>query len=72
MAELMQHSAKDAIAFGDGMNDKEMLQMAGKGCIMENAHQTLKDLLPNMEVIGTTRMKQFLIIYVSYTKCDPS
>ena len=53
MAELMQHSAKDAIAFGDGMNDKEMLQVAGKGCIMENAHQTLKDLLPNMEVIGT-------------------
>lgn len=53
VAELMQHSAKDAIAFGDGMNDKEMLQMAGKGCIMENAHQTLKDLLPNMEVIGT-------------------
>ena len=35
------------------MNDKEMLQMAGKGCIMQNAHQLLKDLLPDMEVIGS-------------------
>jgi hydroxymethylpyrimidine pyrophosphatase-like HAD family hydrolase len=25
---------KDCIAFGDGMNDAEMLSMAGKGCIM--------------------------------------
>ena len=53
VAELMQHTIHDAIAFGDGMNDKEMLKMAGKGCIMQNAHQTLKDLLPNMEVIGS-------------------
>lgn len=53
VAKLMQHSVKDAIAFGDGMNDKEMLQMAGKGCIMQNAHQLLKDLLPDMEVIGS-------------------
>ncbi len=27
--------------------------MAGKGCIMGNAHQRLKDLLPELEVIGT-------------------
>ena len=27
--------------------------MAGKGCIMQNAHQLLKDLLPDMEVIGS-------------------
>lgn len=53
VASLMQHTPKDAIAFGDGMNDKEMLKIAGKGCIMENAHQMLKDLLPHMEVIGS-------------------
>ncbi len=35
------------------MNDKEMLNMAGKGCIMSNAHQRLKDLLPELEVIGS-------------------
>ncbi len=43
----------DCIAFGDGMNDAEMLSMAGKGCIMANAHQRLKDLHPELEVIGS-------------------
>ncbi|MBC7176569.1 MAG: HAD hydrolase family protein, partial [Klebsiella pneumoniae] len=37
------------IAFGDGMNDAEMLSMAGKGCIMANAHQRLKDLHPELK-----------------------
>ena len=27
--------------------------MAGKGCIMHNAHQGLKDTLPAVEVIGS-------------------
>jgi hypothetical protein len=35
------------------MNDAEMLSMAGKGCIMQNAHQRLKDLHPELEVIGS-------------------
>lgn len=35
------------------MNDAEMLSMAGKGCIMEGAHQRLKDLHPELEVIGS-------------------
>ena len=48
----MGYSLKDCIAFGDGMNDAEMLSMAGKGCIMGNAHQRLKDLHPELEVIG--------------------
>nr|WP_113865996.1 sugar/pyridoxal phosphate phosphatase YigL [Brenneria salicis]NMN90181.1 hypothetical protein [Brenneria salicis ATCC 15712 = DSM 30166]RBP63195.1 hypothetical protein DES54_11213 [Brenneria salicis ATCC 15712 = DSM 30166]RLM30903.1 sugar/pyridoxal phosphate phosphatase YigL [Brenneria salicis ATCC 15712 = DSM 30166] len=46
-------SLKECIAFGDGMNDYEMLSMVGKGCVMENAHQRLKNLLPDREVIGT-------------------
>ena len=49
----MGYSLENAIAFGDGMNDKEMLIMAGKGYIMRNAHQRLKDLLPELEVIGS-------------------
>ncbi len=53
VSKAMGYSLKDCIAFGDGMNDQEMLSMAGKGCIMENAHQRLKDLLPELEVIGT-------------------
>ncbi len=53
VAKTLGYSLLDAISFGDGMNDKEMLTMAGKGCIMSNSHQRLKDLLPEMEVIGT-------------------
>ena len=32
---------EQAIAFGDGLNDKEMLQAVGEGFAMENAHQDL-------------------------------
>ncbi len=53
VAGLHGYATNDCIAFGDGMNDKEMLTMAGKGCIMQNAHQLLKDALPTMEVIGS-------------------
>jgi hydroxymethylpyrimidine pyrophosphatase-like HAD family hydrolase len=31
------------IAFGDGDNDKEMLQMVGHGVAMKNAHTTAKE-----------------------------
>ncbi|MCW2479087.1 sugar/pyridoxal phosphate phosphatase YigL [Candidatus Symbiopectobacterium sp. NZEC135] len=53
VAKLMGHTLTSCIAFGDGMNDFEMLSMAGKGYIMRNAHQRLKDLLPQLEVIGS-------------------
>lgn len=53
VANAMGYTLSECISFGDGMNDEEMLTMAGKGCIMGNAHQRLKDLLPNLEVIGT-------------------
>jgi len=53
VAQSLGYTLKECIAFGDGMNDKEMLIMAGKGCIMSNAHQRLKDLLPNLENIGS-------------------
>lgn len=45
----------DCIAFGDGMNDKEMLAMAGKGCIMANAHDRLIAALPQCELIGSNQ-----------------
>ncbi|HLR51692.1 MAG TPA: HAD family hydrolase [Candidatus Avamphibacillus sp.] len=34
-------SSNEAIAFGDGMNDKEMLQVVGHGFAMGNAHTDL-------------------------------
>ncbi|WP_392561705.1 Cof-type HAD-IIB family hydrolase [Orbus sturtevantii] len=44
---------QDSIAFGDGMNDFEMLSMVGKGCIMQNASDELKNSLPSLEIIGS-------------------
>ncbi|AWH88606.1 sugar/pyridoxal phosphate phosphatase YigL [Limnobaculum parvum] len=50
---ILGYELKDCITFGDGMNDKEMLSMAGKGCIMKNASPRLKQALPHLEVIGS-------------------
>lgn len=53
VATLLGYKLTDTIAFGDGMNDYEMLFMAGKGCIMQNAPKILKTQLPHLEVIGS-------------------
>ena len=47
--------AKDAIAFGDGMNDVEMLQTVGKGLVMGNGLPQLRAALPELEVIGENK-----------------
>lgn len=44
----------ETIAFGDGMNDIEMLQAVDKGLIMGNASAMLTSALPNFEVIGSS------------------
>ncbi|GAA3739290.1 MULTISPECIES: Cof-type HAD-IIB family hydrolase [Flavobacterium] len=43
----------EAISFGDGFNDLQMLSATGKGLIMGNAPSILKDALPDLEVIKT-------------------
>ncbi|WP_085246749.1 Cof-type HAD-IIB family hydrolase [Gilliamella mensalis] len=53
VVEKLGYSLKESIAFGDGMNDYEMLKAAGKGCIMQNGSSELKALLPELEVIGS-------------------
>ncbi|WP_087020557.1 Cof-type HAD-IIB family hydrolase [Thaumasiovibrio subtropicus] len=55
VAELKGYTLADCIAFGDGMNDKEMLEMAGKGLIMGTAHDRLKNALPALEIIGDNK-----------------
>ncbi|URJ26237.1 sugar/pyridoxal phosphate phosphatase YigL [Blochmannia endosymbiont of Camponotus modoc] len=55
VVKLLGCQLKDCISFGDGMNDQEMLKMAGKGCIMSNAQQRLKDTLPFLEIIGSNK-----------------
>lgn len=42
---MLQHlklSPDDAVAFGDGLNDKEMLSYVGMGIAMGNAHEEVK------------------------------
>ncbi|XBC38754.1 MAG: Cof-type HAD-IIB family hydrolase [Buchnera aphidicola (Melaphis rhois)] len=46
-------SLRNCLSFGDGMNDKDMLEMSGKGCIMKNGDPKLKSCLPNSEIIGS-------------------
>ncbi|KEG07604.1 putative haloacid dehalogenase hydrolase [Trypanosoma grayi] len=45
--------ARDVIAFGDSMNDRDMLATVAKGCVMRNGQQRLKASLPNAEVIDS-------------------
>ncbi|MGB5446894.1 MAG: Cof-type HAD-IIB family hydrolase [Psychromonas sp.] len=52
IAKMKGYQLKDCIAFGDGMNDLEMLTMAGKGLVMGGAHHKVKMALPEHEVIG--------------------
>jgi Cof subfamily protein (haloacid dehalogenase superfamily) len=42
-----------AVSFGDGFNDEMMLVTTGKGLIMGNAPETLKNKLSHLEVIAT-------------------
>lgn len=44
-------SLEESIAFGDGLNDYEMLSTVGEGFVMGNGSERLKKLLPNNEVI---------------------
>jgi Cof subfamily protein (haloacid dehalogenase superfamily) len=44
---------EEAISFGDGFNDVQMLSASGKGLIMGNAPALLKETLPDLEVIKT-------------------
>lgn len=52
IAKANGYKLKDCIAFGDGMNDVEMLRMAGKGFVMETSHEKVKKALPENEILG--------------------
>lgn len=52
VAKEKGYALTDCIAFGDGMNDVEMLSMAGKGLVMGTSHTKVKAALPENEVIG--------------------
>ncbi|MGE6356922.1 Cof-type HAD-IIB family hydrolase [Flavobacterium sp. NPDC079362] len=51
--EKLGFTLDQAVSFGDGFNDVQMLSASGKGLIMGNAPASLKETLPNLEVIKT-------------------
>jgi Cof subfamily protein (haloacid dehalogenase superfamily) len=55
VAERLGVALAEIIAFGDGMNDREMLQLVGKGVRMANADPRLQEALPHLEEIGNNR-----------------
>lgn len=57
LTAMRGYALSDCIAFGDGMNDIEMLQSVGKGCVMANADKKVKDTLPTLEVIGNHKQE---------------
>jgi len=44
----------EVLAFGDGPNDEELLKFAGRGIVMKNGHQSLKD---KYEVLNYTNQE---------------
>ena len=51
--EIENYTYEESISFGDGFNDERMLVATGKGLIMENAVESLKTKLSNLEVISS-------------------
>lgn len=50
--ENMGINIEESVAFGDQMNDYEMLSKAGNGYIMENSCSELKDKFHRNKMIG--------------------
>ena len=42
VAKMFNIPREDILAFGDGMNDADMLEYAGKGVVMKNGHEELR------------------------------
>ena len=42
LCELLHIDRADSVAFGDGLNDADLLRAAGRGCAMENAFPSLR------------------------------
>lgn len=59
VCEALSLSTKDSIAFGDSMNDVEMIEASGIGICMENGYKELKkladDVCPSVEDDGIYR-----------------
>ncbi|WP_342321861.1 HMP-PP phosphatase [Kosakonia sp. BYX6] len=52
LSTTLGYTLQECMAFGDAMNDREMLESVGYGMIMGNAMPQLRAALPNLPVIG--------------------
>ncbi|AIJ09374.1 MULTISPECIES: HMP-PP phosphatase [Edwardsiella] len=57
LCERLNIGLDECMAFGDAMNDREMLGMVGQGFIMGNALTQLRQALPHLRVIGDCRQQ---------------
>lgn len=53
VARLQGHNLYSYMAFGDAMNDLELLQVVGRGLILQEGQARLMECLPDHEVIGS-------------------
>lgn len=61
VAKLLGKTLENCIAFGDGMNDYEMLSMAGKGIVMGTSHEKVKKPCQIMKLSAHLPTKPLLI-----------
>lgn len=47
------NSRDEVLAFGDGLNDRDMLALAGQGVVTANANPALSEQDPSLEIIGS-------------------
>ncbi|ANF58437.1 Cof-type HAD-IIB family hydrolase [Halotalea alkalilenta] len=52
LLEILGMTPAQCVAFGDNLNDVEMLELAEGACVMENANPLLFEALPHAKVIG--------------------
>lgn len=71
LSEHLGMTMQDCIAFGDAMNDREMLSSVGQGLIMGNAMPQLKNELPHLPVIGHCN-KQAVSHYLTHWLDTPN
>lgn len=70
LCQSLQLEMAHCMAFGDAMNDQEMLAGVGLGLVMGNAMPQLKQALPHLTVIGRCD-QQGVSHYLQHWLCSP-
>lgn len=66
MLDTLGIPREESIAFGDGLNDKEMLELAGLGIAMGNSHQ---ELLPYADYVTARADEGGIVAGLRYAGC---